>query len=174
VIESRPQGWLFLTPAEHGYGWLLAVGDLGRDPLAGSRLLGSMVQRVTAHSGAFPVSPRLVVPLCGPGWLACGTAAMAFDPICGDGTALALRAAILAAAVVRAALAGEPAPALLDHYASRLNAAFDRHLVLCRQFYSDGFGGEWWERQAASLELEFRPEPRATYRLQDFGLRRAG
>ena len=36
------------------------------------------------------------------GWLACGTAAMAFDPLCGDGTAHAIREAILASAVIRA------------------------------------------------------------------------
>ena len=38
--------------------------------------------------------------MCGPGWLSCGTAALSFDPICGDGTGHAVREGILAAAVI--------------------------------------------------------------------------
>ena len=74
-------------------------------------------------------------PLGANSWLACGTAAMAFDPICGDGTAHAIREAILAAAVIRALANGGPADELLAHYEARLTAGFHRHLTLCRQFY---------------------------------------
>jgi len=44
----------------------------------------------------------MLARLRGPDWLACGTAAVAFDPICGDGTAQAMREAILGCAVITA------------------------------------------------------------------------
>jgi flavin-dependent dehydrogenase len=76
---------------------------------------------VSDYDGAepeFSASPRIPAPLCGPGWLACGSAAMGFDPICGDGTAHAVREAILALAVIRGGDHGMPA-----HYEARLTAA---------------------------------------------------
>src|SRR5258708_10950048 len=103
-------------------------------------------------AGEFPASPRIVSPLCGPEWLACGTAAMAFDPICGDGTANAIREAILASAVVRAAARGEDTGPMLSHYETRLTIGFQRHLALCRDFYRTGHSGEWWEAELASLQ----------------------
>jgi hypothetical protein len=96
-IESLEEGWLFLTP-----GWLLAVGAPVDTLLATSRVVAHEVIECGAEDGTFPASPRIAFPLCAPGWLACGSAAMAFDPICGDGTAHAMREAILAAAVIRA------------------------------------------------------------------------
>ena len=66
-------------------------------------------------------------PLCDAGWLACGTAAMTFDPLCGDGTGNAVRESILAAAVIRAAAAGESSERLIAHYRCRLLTA--RHAL---------------------------------------------
>lgn len=77
---------------------------------------------------------------------------MAFDPICGDGTAHAVREAILASAVIRAAIGGEDIAGVLVHYESRLTAGFLRHLVLCRQFYASGWGGSWWDAEFACIE----------------------
>jgi hypothetical protein len=51
---------------------------------------------------------------------------MAFDPIYGDGTAHAVREAILAAAVVRAISAGGDAAEPLRHYEARLMLGFQR------------------------------------------------
>jgi hypothetical protein len=91
-------------------------------------------------------------PVCAPGWLACGTAALSFDPLCGDGTGNAVREAILVAAVIRAATAGEDVDRLLAHYRARLIAGFARHLAMCRGFYLSGNCGPWWERELALLE----------------------
>ncbi len=87
-----------------------------------------------------------------PSRLACGTAAMAFDPLCGDGTSHAVREAILAAAIIQAAANGENEEELRSHYETRLLAGFGRHLALCSQFYKTGHRGPWWEQELKSLE----------------------
>jgi hypothetical protein len=77
---------------------------------------------------------------------------MAFDPICGDGTANAIREAILACAVARAVGGGGNVTELLAHYETRLIAGFYRHLALCRQFYESGLQGPWWEAEIRALD----------------------
>jgi hypothetical protein len=149
-IESLEDGWLFLIPNAVESGWLLSVGcPLHAIPERSSLIAGRIASMGDA-SGQFPASPRIVSPLCGPGWIACGTAGMAFDPICGDGTAHAVREAILAAAVVRAISSGGDAKELLCHYEARLTLGFQRHLAASLDFYRSGNGGLWWEK-----ELEF-------------------
>ncbi len=150
-IESVEEGWLFLIPNSAEAGWLLAVGAPAGTLLGHSRVIAKEIARLN-RSGEFPAYPRIASPLCASGWLACGTAAIAFDPICGDGTAQAVREAILAAAVIRAIDNGGDEQELLAHYESRLNAGFHRHLTLCRQFYKSGHGGPWWDAELEALE----------------------
>lgn len=76
---------------------------------------------------------------------------MAFDPICGDGTAHAIREAILASAVIRAVAKGGPDD-LLMHYEARLTAGFRRHLMLCRQFYLSGGTGALWRQELDAID----------------------
>jgi hypothetical protein len=142
-IESLDSGWLFLIPNSEKTGWLLSIGpaDLKR-----SRLVAPQVADVHGGVSQFPSHPRIMQPLCEERWIACGSAAMAFDPLCGDGTAHAVREAILAAAVIRA---GSDA---LRHYEARLTAGFERHLSLCLGFYQSGGTGDWWESESASLK----------------------
>jgi hypothetical protein len=141
-IESLDDGWLFLNS-----GWLLSVGPcLGKSSVVREQIAG-----FDSSVGQFPASPRMVAPLGGSRWISCGTAAMAFDPLCGDGTAHAVREAILASAVIRAADAGESAADLLSHYEARLTAGFQRHLVQCREFYSSGGNGDWWRAEAVAV-----------------------
>src|SRR5581483_3272733 len=129
--------------------------------------------------GQFPASPRMADPLGEPGWIACGTAAMAFDPICGDGTSHAVREAILAAAVVRAALRGDDPAPLLAHYQARLTAGLQRHLAECLRYYTTGGEGVWWAAEAESAKegLQWCTERLVShgafrYRLDAFDLRR--
>jgi hypothetical protein len=143
-VESVEDGWLFLLP-----GWLLAVGER---PLEKSRLVKEQIARVDSATGAFPASPRMAAPLGGAGWIACGSAAMAFDPLCGDGTAHAVREAILASAVIRAIARGEEPGPLLAHYEARLTAGFEKHLAQCRGFYASGGSGAWWTAEAEAVE----------------------
>ena len=78
---------------------------------------------------------------------------MAFDPICGDGTAHAIREAILTAAVIRAAADGAPPAEVCSHYEARLMAGFERHLANCMEFYRSGGGGPWWDSGCESVQM---------------------
>jgi hypothetical protein len=149
-IESVERGWLFLIANGPGFGWLLSVGADPGELLGQSRLIRQQVAAWQPSQARFAASPRIMAPLGETGWIACGTAAMAFDPLCGDGAANAVREAILAAAVIGAvARGGEPAP-LLAHYEARLTAGFRRHLAHCLQYYESGGNGPWWQAEAAS------------------------
>jgi hypothetical protein len=154
-IESLEDGWLFLIPNAMDTGWLLSVGSSTQSALRRSRLIADRIASVSEPSGDFPASPRIVSPLSGPGWLACGTAGMAFDPLCGDGTAHAIREAILAVAVVKAISTGGDEKQLLNHYEARLTAGFQRHLAACMDFYLSGNCGAWWGQQSAFLRQGF-------------------
>jgi len=150
-IESVEAGWLFLVANGATGGSLLAVGGSLDSLLAGSRLVAGQIQSCSAASSLFPVHPRIASPLCGSGWLACGSAAMAFDPICGEGVGHAVREAILASACLRAILQGANAAEVLAHYSARLLAGFSRHLENCKGFYQTS-DLPWWREQMASLD----------------------
>ncbi|HLK69447.1 MAG TPA: hypothetical protein VKU19_38715 [Bryobacteraceae bacterium] len=176
-IESLENGWLFLIANGPGSGWLVSVGSGSEEMLGESRLIQEQISATQPASGQFVSSPRIVDPLADLGWIACGTAAMAFDPICGDGTAHAVREAILAAAVIRAAARGEDQVSLLEHYQTRLLAGFQRHLVECLPYYTSGGQGEWWESEANSVRQgvawcvqRLGPRPSFRYRLDGFEL----
>jgi hypothetical protein len=151
-IESLEQGWLFLIPNAPTTAWLLAVGDTPDALLGCSRIVSAQIAEHAPAAGEFPAYPRIASPLCAPGWLACGTAAMAFDPICGDGTAHAVREAILAAAVIRSLAKNRGQFDVLAHYEARLTAGFERHLTHCREFYRSGGRGPWWRSELAAIE----------------------
>jgi hypothetical protein len=146
-VESTESGWLFLIPGRNGNGWLLEVGAPGESLRMGSRLVSLQTAEAIGESGEFPAHPRIAWPLCGPGWLACGAAALSFDPLCGDGSGNAIREAILASAVLRAIQRGGDAAALLAHYRGRLLGGFQRHLEICEGFYRTGGTSAWWEAQ---------------------------
>jgi hypothetical protein len=172
-IESLENGWLFLMPGEGG--WLLAVGAPAECLLAASRLVAVQIGELGRRLGDFPAYPRISQPLGAPGWLACGTAALAFDPLCGDGTGHAIREAILASAAIRAGADGDTAD-LVTHYQSRLLAGFQRHLEICLSYYDTGLGS-WWDRELDLLRegltwcaRQLKAQPPAKYRLNGFVL----
>ena len=141
-IEAVEHGWLFLIPESRESGWLLSVGGGPSLLLADSRLIAEQIDGTPAGGKVFPSHPRIASPLFGPSWIACGTAAMAFDPICGDGTAHAVREGILATAVIQGIARGGNRDGMCRHYEARLIAGFQRHLELCREFYRTGL----WRR----------------------------
>jgi hypothetical protein len=152
-IESLQDGWLFLIPEGERRGRLLCVGAAPEDLIRRSRVIAGQVEEVRADGAKdeFAAFPRTISPLCGPQWVACGTAAIAFDPLCGDGTANAIREAILASALIQAISKGGSAPELFRHYDARLTAGFERHLGLCLNFYQSGGDGPWWQQETAAL-----------------------
>jgi 2-polyprenyl-6-methoxyphenol hydroxylase-like FAD-dependent oxidoreductase len=168
-IESANDGWLFLIPDGTGGAWLLAVGDAPDALLAQAPMIAPLIAAIAPAGHRFDTSPRMLEQLAGDTWLACGTAALAFDPICGDGTAQATREAILASAVVTAMARGEDPAALCNHYHAMLLAALRRHLQLSLPFYAGGGTSPWWQNQFATARagydtttalLGHQPEPR--------------
>jgi hypothetical protein len=151
-VESLETGWLFLLRGRTETGWLLSVGDSVEALLEMSRLIKEHIAEMNPSSGIFPAHPRLAYPLTAQGWLACGTAALGFDPLCGEGAGNAVREAILGSAVIRAAIGGGDGGSLIAHYQTRLLAGFQRHLSHCLEFYKSGHGGAWWQRQLDDLE----------------------
>ena len=180
-IESLEYGWLFLIPHAPGSAWLLAVGGAPGWLLEDSRVIREQIVEADAGAGDFPAYPRIAAPLSGDGWLACGSAAMAFDPLCGDGTGHAIREAILASAVIRAMAKDGVNVDILAHYEARLTAGFRRHLTLDREFYVSGAEGPWWRRELELIEdgvawcdSRLKSHGEFRYQLKDFELHALG
>lgn len=150
-VEATRDGWLFLIPDGQGGAWLLSMGGPPLSLLEQSRLIAPRVMLEGRSPALFDPCPRLAAPTSGPGWLAIGSGSIGFDPICGDGTAQAVRQGILAAAVVMAEAQGQDALALRRHYDAMLVAALRRHLRLCMDFYGAGGDGPWWRAQSEAL-----------------------
>jgi hypothetical protein len=155
-IESLAAGWLFLLPDGAEDGWLMSVGESAEVLLAESRLVAGHISAIGANSGTFSCHPRIVNPLCGARWLSCGTAAVRFDPLCGDGAGHAVRQAILGAAVIRAVAQGADSNALSIHYRSRIMAGFRKHLEVCHHFYQTGGNTPWWHQQLIQIDNGLR------------------
>jgi hypothetical protein len=151
-IESVASGWLFVLPrGPERAATLISVGETPALLLGQSRVIAGVVDTLSGPAIEFPAYPRIAFPICGDGWLTCGAGAMAFDPICGEGTGNAARQAYLAAAVVGAVRDGEPVESLLAHYASRQMHGFLRHLQICLSFYQTGGSTSFWESETALL-----------------------
>ena len=152
-IESVDSGWLFLLPrGENESATLIAVGETPGALLSQSRILAGLIDSLDGPAAEFPAYPRIADPLCGNGWLACGAAAIGFDPLCGEGTGNAARQAYLATALIAALRKGEPVADLLAHYTSRHMQGFLRHLQLCLGFYQRAGSGAFWQAEAALLQ----------------------
>ena len=155
-IESVANGWLFLIPGGEGpggkgQGWLLSVGDASEAFLSESRLIAPHIVLLDEPGARFETSPGLLCPPRIDGALACGSGAVSFDPLCGDGTSQAAREAILASAVAIGIAEGGDAGALQAHYEAMLTAAMRRHVLMCMDFYRSGGESPWWQAQLASL-----------------------
>jgi hypothetical protein len=178
-VEAAENGWLFLVANAPNSAWLLGVGDTPQALLNDSNLIRPQVAEIVGEARNFPAGPRIRWPLCGPNWLACGSGALAFDPLCGDGSGFAIREAILASAVVRASEAGGHREELLAHYRARMLAGFQKHLEVCESFYRSGGSTPWWTEQADQAheglrwcEAELRGQPAFRYALRGFDLHR--
>ncbi len=156
-VESLPDGWLFLLPAGGARGALIATGyaseKLPETLLDQSILVAPQIAQVEAAAPrAFPVFPQILSAVCDSDWLALGSAAMTFDPLCGEGAGHAARVALLASAVLQAVVKGQPRANLLDHYSTRLLQGFHRHLQACLPFYESGGSGPFWKNETAALK----------------------
>lgn len=88
----------------------------------------------------------------GDDWLAMGDAAMAFDPISGQGVYRALESGMRAAEAVQASFAGKSGE--VASYAGKVDETFNQFLILRRKYYSQE--GRWtnsgfWRRRQRDL-----------------------
>lgn len=166
MIETVPGGWLFLAPAGGDTGLLQAMvpqppaqpAAMIASMLEGSRLVAPALGGAASEVKVFAAAPRILTPLCGPGWIAVGDAATALDPICGDGTGHGLRAALLAAAVLEADADERSGRSCLRHYELRVRKAFLDHLRACVGYYSGGWTSDVWTGEIASMTAELDRE----------------
>lgn len=179
-VESIASGWLFLLPSGENVGSLISVGAKPESSLSESRLVAKQIHSLRDATGCFPSHPRIADRLSGNAWIACGTAAVAFDPIAGEGAGHALRESILAAAVIKAAGRDCEWLPLVHHYSNRILSGFLRHLHHCVHFY-ESLDGEWWQVQAQALskgilwtQQELASKPGGLFRLNGFELESIG
>jgi len=106
-------------------------------------------QRLAASPIVVAAGSAIVHPVAGPGWLAAGDAAAAYDPLTSHGIAAAIADGWDAAAVVLAALDGDPAAA--DVYAYRVRRSFTRYLEVRAAYYEMEErwpGSPFWQRRS--------------------------
>lgn len=119
VVEATADGWWYSAPLVSGRlftGWMTdfslvpggryqaaAAASLTQTPWHARRVVTPRLQTTIGSASS------ALVPAAGPGWIAVGDAALARDPIGGDGLTSALRSACEAATVVARALHGDHA-----------------------------------------------------------------
>lgn len=155
VVESVGDGWLFFAPVSDGTG--LLQGMLPSRPELPDRALRRMLDqshwvrglvrkpwRANDRIRLFAAAPYLNSGLAGRGRLLLGSAAMAVDPVCGDGVGYGVRSAILAAGLAQAVEHGKDFEICASHFRARLAKAMRAHLSACVKYYGQaGFSPAW-------------------------------
>lgn len=159
-MEGLPAGWVFVAPIGDRHAVLQAAlprqpsgdpADALRAILGATQDIVRLVDGCEGDVHVYSTAPTLRRPLGGPGWLAIGNAAMSFDPVCGDGTAQALRSGLLAAAVIVASREGRDPEGLIEHYDLRVTKTFAAHLAACARIYDLAVFGAAWEAEMATV-----------------------
>lgn len=153
AVESFGDGWAWMARMPDGSRYLQLTLDVASGDLPGKRLLGdycrARLEGLEAArpfiAGAQPVgephartsTPVLVEALAGERWLRVGDAAMAVDPLSGNGIFQALSSALQAPAVI-ATLLERPADAALasSFHHRRVESLFQRFARIGRDFYA--------------------------------------
>jgi 2-polyprenyl-6-methoxyphenol hydroxylase-like FAD-dependent oxidoreductase len=155
LIEACAEGWMALLPTGEDEATLIAVsvGGLPVDRmLAASRYTSRLVAAVEVDGQTALSAPHLrLPPHDGASSLYAGHAAIAFDPISGDGAATSLRTAHLAALSLEASANGADMCALRAFYDYRLRRAMAAHLEGLAKLYGDApFRRDWAVELAAN------------------------
>ena len=147
VIEAAPNGWWCASLLPSGQplaGFHLRPGDAAymtahpaewRKALAKTRHVAALFspEMFDSPMRALDASGSRLARFAGDGWIACGDAALSFDPLSSQGIFSALHSGIEAALAVAAALNGDSAP--LDSYSEGLEEIRRIYLLRCRTMY---------------------------------------
>jgi 2-polyprenyl-6-methoxyphenol hydroxylase-like FAD-dependent oxidoreductase len=157
-MEGCRGAWVFLAPLAARRAVLQAAlpqqpsgdpADALAAVVATTRDVARLIEGCDGDVQVHPTAPTLYRPLGGPRWLAIGHAAMSLDPVCGDGTAQALRSGLLAAAIVVASRHGRAPDDLIEHYHRRVMRTFAAHLDACARIYDRTIFVAGWEDEIA-------------------------
>ncbi|HET6608706.1 MAG TPA: tryptophan 7-halogenase [Rhodopila sp.] len=122
LVETVPEGWWYSATLPHGKAVAALMTDadllrgLGIDTAADFLTALSATRHIAARlqgalpigePRAFPAESHVLRPPCGPGWIAAGDAACAFDPLASLGIGYALTSGIQAARITEQWLRGE-------------------------------------------------------------------
>ncbi len=180
-VEAMPEGWwysaalprdrlalAFMTDPD-----ILAMHGLRRWDGLQVLLEAAPQTRSRLDEGIYePLGPPRVAAagtsilgqVAGEGWLACGDAAAAYDPLSSHGIGAALSVGARAAEAAQAWLAGDPG--VLDAYAGRVRAGFGRYLALWRAYYAAETrwtDAPFWARRRTSASLAMTAAGAATH-----------
>ncbi|MCU1305991.1 MAG: fad dependent oxidoreductase [Acidobacteriaceae bacterium] len=147
MVEAVPQGWWYAGLLPSGspiVGLHLLPQDAGQFAASSAAWKKAMME--TCHISAafggvtfnFPLraldaSGGRLSHFTGDGWLACGDAAMSFDPISAQGIVSALHSGMMAGMAIHGILEGDPTA--LNSYNSRLEDIRRIYLSRCRSIY---------------------------------------
>ncbi|WP_375414197.1 NAD(P)/FAD-dependent oxidoreductase [uncultured Bradyrhizobium sp.] len=133
MIEATPHGWWYAAHLPDGRsiaGFHLAIDDapgFAKQPDAWSHALNETIHirtrfppaRFATRLAPIEAGGACLARFSGEGWLACGDAALSFDPVSGQGMLAAIHHGALASDCIAEALDGETAA--LDEYSGRLD-----------------------------------------------------
>jgi flavin-dependent dehydrogenase len=142
LVAYMTDGDLWTRASQHGHGFVAAIEHA---PLTRARvrdIANAAVQVIAAGSAHLS-------PASGRGWFAAGDAAMAVDPLAGNGVCLAIRSGVNTAAAIVSECEGDETAS--EKYSARVSQAFTSYAETWRKFY--GFeqrfaSSEFWRRRA--------------------------
>jgi hypothetical protein len=161
AVTATSRGWVFAAPHPAGGLAVLlaspsaALRAASRDDVAERLAEAGYVTsaRDIAEIGEpESIAPALAQPRPAEARLPVGDAALALDPLRGDGAGFAFRGALLAQAVLAAVERGEDRERCLGHYAGRLRAVFASHLHGCVPHYRAARHAAIWRHEVADME----------------------
>jgi hypothetical protein len=178
LVACVPNGWLFAAadPA-NGIALVLispfrAVGAMQHEALyaAVDYLWPGCVSGVLAvGENAVPAAPSLDPACAARGRISVGNAALALDPLRGDGVGFAARGALLAQSVVAAISEGRDCGACVGHYAGRLAYVFKAHVRNCAFHYASAWNAGIWRAEMEQMSRCLggqAPDPASDFRLR--------
>lgn len=174
LIACVPSGWLFAA-ADPGGGIALVL----MSPFVVGAAQHTLQETVdylwpgcgsdVVVVGGYAAAPSFDPACAARGRISVGDAALALDPLRGDGVGFAARGGLLAQSVIAAIADGCDHNACLDHYAGRLMSVFRAHLNACISHYAAAWNAYIWSYEIEQMSRCLRgltPDRAPDFRLE--------